>query len=122
MRDLIELKAEPIRKYALRPQIRRFVATRGWAKLNWIKTSHPPRDASANSFHEKAGMSQEGFSLFVFSFLPVDSSHSCRSASCANLPSALLFERISLGAWWAFPNVEIEGEYQFEKRMFGSSP
>src|SRR6267143_4644302 len=40
-------------------------------------------------FHEKAGMSQECFSLSVFSFLPVDSLHSSRAASVAILPSAL---------------------------------
>jgi hypothetical protein len=55
------------------------------------------------SFHEKAGMSQECFSLSVFSFLPVDSFRSSRAASVAILPSALLVERFSLGAWWAFP-------------------
>jgi hypothetical protein len=57
-------------------------------------------------------MSQVRFSLFlfallfalsVFSFLPVDSLHSSRAASVAILPSALLVERLSLGAWWAFP-------------------
>jgi len=57
----------------------------------------------ASAFHEKAGMSQECFSLSVFSFLPVDSLHSSRAASVAILPSALLVERLSLGAWWAFP-------------------
>jgi len=61
-----------------------------------------------NSFHEKAGMSQVRFSLFlfalsVFSFPPVDSLHSSQAASVAILPSALLVERFSLGAWWAFP-------------------
>jgi hypothetical protein len=67
---------------------------------------------AAKSFHEKAGMSQVRFSLFlfallfvlsVFSFLPVDSSHSSQAAPVAILPSALLVERFSLGAWWAFP-------------------
>ena len=67
---------------------------------------------TGKSFHEKAGMSQVRFSLFlfallfvlsVFSFLPVDSSHSSQAASVAILPSALLVERFSLGAWWAFP-------------------
>jgi hypothetical protein len=53
--------------------------------------------------HEKAGMSQVCFSLSVFSFLPVDSLHSSQAASVAILPSALLVERFSLGAWWAFP-------------------
>jgi hypothetical protein len=48
-------------------------------------------------------MSQVCFSLSVFSFLPVDSLHSSRAASVAILPSALLVERFSLGAWWAFP-------------------
>jgi hypothetical protein len=48
-------------------------------------------------------MSQECFSLSVFSFLSVDSLHSSRAASVAILPSALLVERLSLGAWWAFP-------------------
>ena len=57
----------------------------------------------ANSFHEKAGMSQVCFSLSVFSFLPVDSLHSSQAAPVAILPSALLVERFSLGAWWAFP-------------------
>jgi hypothetical protein len=56
-----------------------------------------------SAFHEKAGKSQERFSLSVFSFLPVDSLHSSRAASVAILPSALLVERFSLGAWWAFP-------------------
>jgi hypothetical protein len=56
----------------------------------------------------KAGMSQVRFSLFlfalsVFSFPPVDSLHSSQAASVAILPSALLVERFSLGAWWAFP-------------------
>jgi hypothetical protein len=55
------------------------------------------------SFHEKAGMSQVCFSLSVFSFLPVDSLHSSQAASVAILPSALLGERLSLGAWWVFP-------------------
>jgi hypothetical protein len=41
--------------------------------------------------------------LSVFSFLPVDSFRSSRAASVAILPSALLVERFSLGAWWAFP-------------------
>src|SRR6266404_261158 len=45
-------------------------------------------------------MSQECFSLF-FSFPPVDSLPSSRAASVAILPSALLVERFSLGAWWA---------------------
>jgi hypothetical protein len=58
---------------------------------------------SFNAFHEKAGMSQECFSLSVFSFFPVDSLHSSQAASVAILPSALLVERFSLGAWWAFP-------------------
>ena len=56
----------------------------------------------ATAFHEKAGMSQVCFSLF-FSFPPVDSLPSSRAASVAILPSALLVERFSLGAWWAFP-------------------
>jgi hypothetical protein len=56
-----------------------------------------------SAFHEKAGMSQECFSLSVFSFLTVDSLHSSRSASVAILPSALFVERFSLRAWWAFP-------------------
>src|SRR2546427_748515 len=48
-----------IRKYALRPQIRRFVATRGLAKLNWIKTPHPPRDLAGESvlYSRKARLS-----------------------------------------------------------------
>jgi hypothetical protein len=48
-------------------------------------------------------MRQECFSLSVFSFLPMDSVHSSRAASVAILPSALLVERFSLGAWWALP-------------------
>ncbi|PYT28678.1 MAG: hypothetical protein DMG58_17980 [Acidobacteria bacterium] len=48
-------------------------------------------------------MSQVCFSLSVFSFLPVDSLHSSQAASVAILPSALLVERFSLGAWWVFP-------------------
>jgi hypothetical protein len=43
------------------------------------------------------------FFLSVFSFLPVDSFRSSRAASVATLPSALFVERLSLGAWWAFP-------------------
>jgi hypothetical protein len=42
------------------------------------------------------------FSLFLF-ILPVDSFRSSRAASVAILPSALLVERFSLGAWWVFP-------------------
>jgi len=30
--------------------------------------------------------------------------HSSQAASVAILPSALLVERFSLGAWWAFPS------------------
>ena len=48
-------------------------------------------------------MSQVCFSLSVFSFLPVDSLHWSQAASVAILPSALLVERFSLGAWWVFP-------------------
>ncbi len=47
-------------------------------------------------------MSQACFSVFLF-ILPVDSFRSSRAASVAILPSALLVERFSLGAWWAFP-------------------
>ena len=68
-----------------------------------FNTAFPNIALWVNSFHEKAGMSQECFSLFIFSFLPVDSLHSSRAASVAILPSALLVERFSLGAWWAFP-------------------
>jgi hypothetical protein len=39
---------------------------------------------------------------FLFSFL-WSPSHSSRAASVAILPSALLVERFSLGARWAFP-------------------
>jgi hypothetical protein len=57
------------------------------------------------SFHEKAGECQGCF-FFLFSvlssFLWIPS-HSSRAASVAILPSALLVERFSLGAWWAFP-------------------
>src|ERR1035437_5478695 len=68
----------------------------------------------ARSFHEKAGMSQGYCSLYFFlsffstrmffssSFLS-GSLRSSRAASVAFLPSALLVERFSLGAWWAFP-------------------
>ena len=42
------------------------------------------------------------FSPF-FLFLPVDSFRSGRVASVAILPCALVVERFSLGAWWAFP-------------------
>ena len=52
-------------------------------------------------------MSQVCFSLSVFSFLPVDSLHSSQAASVAILPSALLVERFSLGAWWVFPIQEV---------------
>src|SRR6266436_907533 len=47
------------RKYALRPQIRRLVATRGLAKLNWIKTPHPPRGSAGESvlYSRKARLS-----------------------------------------------------------------
>jgi hypothetical protein len=66
-----------------------------------------PANTFLKSFHEKAGMSQVCFSLSValsvFSFLPVNSLHSSQAASVAILPSALLVERFSLGAWWAFP-------------------
>jgi hypothetical protein len=45
---------------------------------------------------------------FIFShFLPVDSLRSSRAASVAFLPSALLVERFSLRAWWAFPIQEV---------------
>jgi hypothetical protein len=41
---------------------------------------------------------------FIFSlFLPVDSLRSSWAACVAILPSVLLVERFSLGAWWAFP-------------------
>jgi hypothetical protein len=60
------------------------------------------RPNGLSAFHEKAGMSQVCFSLFSL-FLPVDSFRSSRAASVAILPSALLVERFSLGAWWAFP-------------------
>jgi hypothetical protein len=60
-------------------------------------------EQGANSFHEKAGMSQVCFSLSVCSFLPVDSLHSSLVASVAILPSALFVELFSLGAWWVFP-------------------
>jgi len=42
-------------------------------------------------------MSQECFSLSVFSFLPVDSLHSSRAAAVAILPSALWIERFRSG-------------------------
>src|SRR2546429_1239432 len=44
-------------------------------------------------------MSQACFSVFLF-ILPVDSFRLSRAASVAILPSALLVERFSLGAWW----------------------
>src|SRR5277367_1252869 len=73
----------------------------GWASRRLARGLRP------NSFHEKAGMSQVCFSLSValsvFSLLPVNSLHSSQAASVAILPSALLVERFSLGAWWAFP-------------------
>jgi hypothetical protein len=65
--------------------------------------NHKLAEIMVNSFHEKAGMSQVCFGLSVFSFLPVDSLHSSHAASVAILPSALLVERFSPGAWWAFP-------------------
>ena len=49
-----------------------------------------------NSFHEKAGRSQDGF---VFTY--VDSLPLSRAASVAILPSAVFFERLSLAARWA---------------------
>jgi hypothetical protein len=52
--------------------------------------------ASLNSFHEKAGVSQDGF---VFTY--VDSLPSSRAASVAILPSAVFYERFSLAARWA---------------------
>jgi len=58
-------------------------------------------DGGTSAFREKAGMSQV---CFIFSlFLPVDSLGSSRAVCVAILPSALLVERFSLGAWWAFP-------------------
>jgi len=59
-------------------------------------------EVGLSAFHEKAGMSQACFSVFLF-ILPVDSFRSSRAASVAILPSALLVERFSLGAWWVFP-------------------
>src|SRR6202011_5435664 len=50
----------------------------------------------AESFHEKAGVSQVCFLLPPVSFLS-----SSRAASVAILPSALFVERFSLGASWA---------------------
>ena len=41
--------------------------------------------------------------FLFFSFPSVGSFRSSRAASVAILPSALLVERFSLGAWWAFP-------------------
>jgi hypothetical protein len=86
----------------------------GWAEESlcnsfWHHLQRPPcseiitsmRSASSSAFYEKAGMSQVFFSFFFF--LPVDSFRSSRAASVAILPSALLVERFSLGAWWAFP-------------------
>jgi hypothetical protein len=51
----------------------------------------------ANSFHEKAGMSQESFFFPSCGFLTFEPGR-----PVAILPSALLVERFSLGAWWAF--------------------
>jgi hypothetical protein len=52
-------------------------------------------------------MSQVRFSLFLFALsvfsFPPWILHSSQAASVAILPSALLVERFSLGAWWAFP-------------------
>jgi len=63
-----------------------------------------------NSFHEKAGMSQGCFSLFLFyqdiflCFFPTCGFFTFEPGRpVAILPSALLVERFSLGAWWAFP-------------------
>src|ERR1700675_1029428 len=75
-----------------------FVKPHPVCECNWQS-----RWGSLSAFHEKAGMSQVCFSPSVFSFLPVDSLHSSQAASVAILPSALLVERFSLGAWWAFP-------------------
>ena len=50
-----------------------------------------------NSFHEKAGASQD-----VFVFTSVDSFPSSRAASVAILPSAVCSERFSLAARWAY--------------------
>jgi len=76
-------------------------ASKSTQRENFRRTCWEATPSSA--FHEKAGMSQVCFSLSVFSFLPVDSLHSSRTASVAILPSALFVERFSLGAWWAFP-------------------
>src|ERR671922_532932 len=54
--------------------------------------------APGNSFHEKADPCQEFFALSRF--LPF--SPSCQAASVATLPSALFWERGSLGASWVF--------------------
>src|SRR5712664_3997927 len=75
--------------------------------LGLLSPERTYHDLHLKSFHEKAGMSQVCFSLSVFSFLPVDSLHSSRTASVAILPSALFVERFSLGAWWAFPIQEV---------------
>jgi hypothetical protein len=52
-----------------------------------------------NSFHEKADPCQECFALsMIFSLLFPFS----QAASVATLPSALFYERVSLGASWVF--------------------
>src|ERR671925_783605 len=56
------------------------------------------RNAQGKSFHEKADPCQEFFALSRF--LPF--SPSCQAASVATLPSALFWERGSLGASWVF--------------------
>jgi hypothetical protein len=66
-------------------------------------------------------MSQACFSLSVLSFLPVDSFRSSRAAAVAILPSALLVERFSLDAWWAFPIQQVlHSSWMLRKGQFGS--
>src|SRR5919109_821789 len=64
------------------------------SRLECAVTKMPSR----NSFHEKADPCQEFFALSRF--LPF--SPSCQAASVATLPSALFWERGSLGASWVF--------------------
>src|SRR6516162_1811439 len=58
-------------------------------------------EAMPKSFHEKADPCQEFFALFHIFFVP-QPFPSSRAASVATLPSALVVERVSLGAIWVF--------------------
>jgi len=69
-----------------------FYTTSASLESRQIFTRHPRR----NSFHEKAGRSQDGFVFTGVDLLPLS-----RAASVAILPSAVFSERLSLAARWA---------------------